>query len=121
MCEAKLTRRVDIQVACGYIIPLGAVCELIGLATYAAKYQSALVTISMAITLGLCILTTLLAALSGWRAGTQRQEVVEEAQRRARYWNDGRPCTIPHRDTLPHSTPDAQDYEEGIALINSTR
>jgi hypothetical protein len=61
--------------------------QLVGLATYAAHYQNKLVVISMGVTLFFCACATCLAALFGWRAGSERMELMQEARQRAYYWN----------------------------------
>jgi hypothetical protein len=110
-------------VACGYIIPLGAVCELIGLGAYAAKYQDPSVTISMIVTLVFCIVSTFVAALFGWRAGSEREKVLEEVRGRARYWNEGqRQYTTPlSRTDDSRGMNQVDDDDEAIGLINSVR
>ena len=103
-------------VACGYIIPLGAACELLGLAAYAAKYQSSSVVISMIVTLAFCVLTTLLAALLGWRAGSERETVLRKASRRPPYWQDEQRCRAPQQARRKDQVED-----EGAGLMNSIR
>lgn len=117
-----------LTVACGYIIPLGAIFELIGLGTFAAKFQDSSVMISMIVTLAFCVCTTGVAALFGWKAGSDRKRMVEEMQNRAQYWNAGRQYTTPpHHQEGPKGEQEGEGEgdcdadEEGIALINSTR
>lgn len=78
-------------VAVGYIIPLGALFELVGLATYAARYLNKYAVTLMALSLFFCVVTTLVAAISGWRTGSQRQEVLRLVKHQARHWDQPTP------------------------------
>lgn len=84
-------------VSCGYIIPLGGLLELLGLATYAARYLSKYVVIMMALSMCFCVVTTLIAGVCGWRAGSERQEVLQRMKHQARHWDQSRRTSNPDR------------------------
>lgn len=60
-----------LTVLVGFLIPLGAVFELIGLAGYTAHYLGNSVAITMGLTLAVAILVTIIAGLLGMQAGNR--------------------------------------------------
>lgn len=60
-----------LTVLVGFLIPLGAVCELVGLAGYAAHFQGSSVAVTMVLTLAGAILSTFAAGLLGLQAGSR--------------------------------------------------
>jgi len=72
--SAILDRLTDLV---GFIIPLGAVFELIGLAGYTAHYLGNSVAITMGLTLAIAILATFAAGLLGMQAGNRAMRTLQ--------------------------------------------